>query len=74
MASPRNADREAALAQIRTAMIEKKLTQAELADAGLRVDEVTRALVATGRTVEEIEALVSGRLREALLRTLPSTR
>jgi hypothetical protein len=44
------------------------------ADAGLRVDEVTRALVATGRTVEEIEALVSGRLREALLRTLPSTR
>jgi hypothetical protein len=44
------------------------------ADADLRVDEVTGALVATGRTVEEIEALVSGRVREALLRTLPSTR
>jgi hypothetical protein len=43
------------------------------ADAELTVDDVTGALVGAGQTVEEAEALVGGRVREALLRSLPAT-
>jgi hypothetical protein len=42
------------------------------ADAELIVDDVTGALVGAGKTVEETEALVGGRVREALLRALPA--
>ena len=52
MASPRNADREAALAQIRTAMIEKKLTQAELADAADCHEKTVQNLLG-GRSVRD---------------------
>jgi hypothetical protein len=41
------------------------------ADADLRVEDVTGALVRAGLPVEEIEALIGGRVREALLRATP---
>ena len=44
------------------------------ADAELHVDEITRVLVEAGRTVDEVEALVGGRVREALLRAMPPMR
>ena len=40
------------------------------ADAQLRVDEITGALLRVGQTVDEIEALVGGRVRDALYRAM----
>ncbi|HEX2458477.1 MAG TPA: M28 family peptidase, partial [Vicinamibacterales bacterium] len=44
------------------------------ADAQLRVDEITGALIGVGQTVDEIEALVGGRARDALQRAMPPLR
>jgi peptidase M28-like protein len=44
------------------------------ADTELHLDAITGSLVAAGKTVDEIEALIGGRVREALVRALPSTR
>jgi hypothetical protein len=44
------------------------------ADSDVQVDEVTGALVGAGRTAEDAEALLSGRVRDALLRAIPPRR